>query len=179
MRIWLNAQDCQDFIIISQIPTEIRRICKFIIMLRDNAKKYLIPIIPIVCFLCFCFNWMTLCCFLCKFNFWSILFYFAIKPLTDPGSTYVRWGRRQCAGVNTDLVYTGNLYESVYHLHFSYLSKGAFLWLVDVHRFDHIMCVAIISFILLQFEAQCNAVLIKDVIVINNKSHFLQLFVDI
>lgn len=42
-----------------------------------------------------------------------------IKPLTDQGSTYVRWGRKKCAGVNTDLVYTGNLYELVYD---SYLS---------------------------------------------------------
>lgn len=33
------------------------------------------------------------------------------KPflLTDHGSTYVRWGRTQCEGINTELVYSGNV----------------------------------------------------------------------
>ena len=28
--------------------------------------------------------------------------------MTDSGSTYVRWGRKQCPGTNTELVYTGD-----------------------------------------------------------------------
>ena len=26
---------------------------------------------------------------------------------SDHGSTYVRWGRKQCSGVNTEMIYTG------------------------------------------------------------------------
>ena len=26
---------------------------------------------------------------------------------SDHGSTYVLWGRKQCSGVNTDMIYTG------------------------------------------------------------------------
>lgn len=52
-----------------------------------------------------------------------MLVYFDYELLTDQGSTYVRWGRKQCAVVNTDLVYTGNIDELVNNLSFFYFSR--------------------------------------------------------
>ncbi|XP_071134417.1 uncharacterized protein [Mytilus edulis] len=35
--------------------------------------------------------------------------------LNDRGSTYIRWGRKQCSGVNTEILYTGFAVGQEYH----------------------------------------------------------------
>ncbi|XP_071136715.1 uncharacterized protein [Mytilus edulis] len=44
--------------------------------------------------------------------------------LNDRGSTYIRWGRKQCSGVNTEMLYTGFAAGQKYH-HIQYYGGPA------------------------------------------------------